>query len=92
MYFETPSNPDLRLFDISALSKAAHDKNPDIQVVVDNTFLTPAFQRCLELGADIVLYSTSKYIAGHADVIGGMLATNSDSLHSKLKKSQYSTL
>jgi len=88
VYFETPSNPDLRLLDIEEISRRVHGVNPNIVVCIDNTFLTPVLQSCIALGADMVLYSTSKYIGGHADIIGGMVTTNSAELYKKLRRSQ----
>ncbi len=74
VFLETPANPNLKLNDIAALSAIAHEKN--IPVVVDNTFMTGMLQRPLELGADIVLYSTTKYIDGHNATVGGALLSN----------------
>jgi cystathionine beta-lyase/cystathionine gamma-synthase len=71
VYIETPSNPLLRLTDIAAVSKVAHAKKK--LVVVDNTFATPYLQRPLELGADIVIHSLTKYLGGHSDVVAGAL-------------------
>ena len=71
VYFETPCNPTLKLVDIQAVAEAAHTYNPAIQVVTDNTFCSPYLQRPLELGADIVVHSATKYINGHSDVIAG---------------------
>jgi cystathionine gamma-lyase len=82
VWIETPTNPLLKLADIAAISKIAKAKN--IITVVDNTFMSPYFQRPLELGADIVVHSTSKYIGGHSDVIGGAVALNRDDLAEKL--------
>lgn len=75
VFLETPANPNLKLNDIAVLSAIAHEKN--IPVVVDNTFMTGMLQRPLELGADIVLYSTTKYIDGHNATVGGALLSNS---------------
>jgi cystathionine gamma-lyase/cystathionine beta-lyase/cystathionine gamma-lyase/homocysteine desulfhydrase len=72
LFLETPTNPVLRLADITALSAAAHARG-DIAVVVDNTFASPAVQQPLLLGADIVLHSTTKYLNGHSDSVGGMV-------------------
>ncbi len=69
VWIETPSNPLLRIVDIAAVSAAAHAKGA--LVVADNTFLSPLWQRPLELGADLVLHSTTKYLNGHSDVVGG---------------------
>jgi cystathionine gamma-synthase/cystathionine gamma-lyase len=71
VYLETPSNPLLKLVDIASVARKAH--RAGAVVVVDNTFATPAFQRPIELGADIVLHSTTKYLGGHSDIIGGAL-------------------
>lgn len=74
LFFETPTNPLLEVFDIKAFSSAA--KKHGVTTIVDNTFATPYFQNPLELGADIVWHSTTKYIGGHSDVIGGVIVTN----------------
>src|SRR5207245_6388190 len=71
---ETPSNPMLNVIDIRAAADAAHAAGAIL--VVDNTFATPFLQRPLELGADIVVHSTTKYLGGHSDVIGGFAATS----------------
>jgi cystathionine gamma-lyase len=83
LWLETPTNPLLKIFDIAALSKLAHSKKA--LVAVDNTFMSSYFQRPLELGADIVVHSVTKYMNGHSDVVGGVLATNSDLLYQELK-------
>lgn len=70
VWVETPSNPLLRVVDISAIASAAHEVGA--QVVVDNTFLSPLLQQPLALGADVVVHSTTKYINGHSDVVGGV--------------------
>ncbi|CEO09373.1 methionine gamma-lyase [Paraclostridium sordellii] len=72
VYLETPANPDLKLIDIEAVSKIAHEKK-DCIVMVDNTFCTPYIQRPLELGADVVVHSATKYLNGHGDVIAGFV-------------------
>ena len=69
-WIETPTNPLLKIVDIAALSEAAHER--DILVGVDNTFATPYLQRPLELGADLVMHSTTKYLGGHSDVVGAI--------------------
>jgi cystathionine gamma-synthase len=74
VWIETPSNPTLAVVDIQAVSGFAHER--DAIVVVDNTFATPYLQRPLELGADVVIHSTTKYLGGHSDVVGGFAATN----------------
>jgi methionine-gamma-lyase len=79
IYFETPTNPSLAIIDISEIVKIAHKAN--IKVVVDNTLATPFLQKPLELGADIVLHSATKYISGHGDTLGGVaIAKNEDYL------------
>eukprot|EP01095_Lingulamoeba_sp_RSL-Kostka_P005065 TRINITY_DN16428_c0_g1_i1.p1 TRINITY_DN16428_c0_g1~~TRINITY_DN16428_c0_g1_i1.p1 ORF type:complete len:417 (-),score=174.38 TRINITY_DN16428_c0_g1_i1:215-1384(-) len=85
VWIETPTNPTLKISDIQALSDIAHAVNSEVIVVVDNTFLSPYFQRPLDFGADIVLHSVSKYINGHSDVIGGIVITNSDEINEKLR-------
>jgi len=71
VYFESPVNPNMRVIDIAAVSRLAHGHNPDIQVMVDNTYCTPALQRPLTLGADLVVHSATKYLGGHGDLIAG---------------------
>ncbi|HEX3670785.1 MAG TPA: PLP-dependent transferase [Candidatus Cybelea sp.] len=77
LWLETPSNPTLRLCDIAALARA---KPPGVVIAVDNTFASPFLQRPLALGADLVVHSTTKYIGGHSDVIGGIVITRSREL------------
>ena len=74
VWLETPTNPLLKVSDIRAIAKQAHDKGA--LLVVDNTFATPVFQKPLELGADIVVHSMTKYLNGHSDVVGGVVITN----------------
>lgn len=81
-WLETPTNPLLKLLDIAAIS---HLKMPGQIVVVDNTFASPYFQSPLALGADVVVYSTTKYIGGHSDVIGGAAVTNEPFLDESIK-------
>ncbi len=78
VYFETPSNPNIKILDIEAIAKMVHAYNPGIKVVVDNTFCTPFIQRPLELGADVVVHSGTKYLNGHGDVISGMIVGKAD--------------
>lgn len=78
IWIETPSNPLLKVVDIKSISEIAHQMG--ILLVVDNTFLSPYFQHPLALGADIVTYSSTKYIGGHSDVLGGAVLTNDDNL------------
>jgi cystathionine gamma-lyase len=82
VWIETPTNPLLKVIDIARICEVAHRRG--VQVLVDNTFCSPYLQSPLELGADLVLYSTTKYIGGHLDVIGGSLAYNREELHQKL--------
>jgi len=81
IWVETPTNPLLSIADIAALSEIGHAARAT--VLVDNTFASPALQQPLTLGADIVLHSTTKYIGGHSDVVGGALVTNSEELDTK---------
>ncbi|KAJ2455994.1 cystathionine gamma-lyase cys3 [Coemansia sp. RSA 2336] len=83
VWIETPTNPTLRLVDIAAVSAIAHEAG--LFVVVDNTFLSPYFQTPLDLGADIVVHSATKYLNGHSDVVMGVAATNNDALASKIR-------
>jgi len=76
VWLETPTNPLLHLCDIEELSRLAKARNPEVLVAVDNTFATPYLQRPLEMGADIVQHSTTKYLSGHSDVIGGAIVTD----------------
>jgi cystathionine beta-lyase/cystathionine gamma-synthase len=82
VWLETPTNPLLNVIDIRAAADAAHAAGA--MVVVDNTFATPYLQLPLELGADIVLHSTTKYLGGHSDVLGGFAATNDPTLAERL--------
>jgi cystathionine gamma-lyase len=83
IWLETPTNPLLRLIDIQAVAEIAHRYN--VLVVVDNTFASPYFQQPLKLGADIVIHSTTKYINGHSDVIGGALVLNNEEVYEAIK-------
>ena len=82
VWLESPTNPLLKLVDIEAVSKLAHARQ--VLVVVDNTFMSPYFQRPLSLGADIVVHSATKYLGGHSDVIGGTLVVNREDLFERL--------
>jgi cystathionine gamma-synthase len=82
VWIETPTNPLLSIVDIAAVSALAHERGA--QAVVDNTFATPYLQQPLALGADVVVHSTTKYLGGHSDVVGGFLATNDDELAGRL--------
>jgi len=83
VWLETPTNPLLRLVDIAAVAAIAHRHK--LLVVVDNTFASPYFQQPLKLGADIVVHSTTKYINGHSDVIGGALVLNDEATYESIK-------
>jgi cystathionine gamma-lyase len=83
IWLESPTNPLLRLVDIQAVAKIAHKHK--LLVVVDNTFASPYFQQPLKLGADIVVHSTTKYINGHSDVIGGALVVNNEEVYEAIK-------
>lgn len=72
VYFETPANPNMRLVDIAAVAGIAHEQ--DATVIVDNTYATPYLTRPIELGADLVLHSATKYLGGHGDVVAGLIA------------------
>ncbi|WP_419817438.1 cystathionine gamma-synthase [Glaciibacter flavus] len=87
LWIETPSNPLMTVSDITALAEIGHEAG--LIVVVDNTFASPALQQPLSLGADVVVHSTTKYIGGHSDVIGGALVINDDELHEKAKFVQF---
>lgn len=78
VYFETPCNPTLKVVDIAAIAEAAHTYNPEIRVIVDNTFCSPYLQQPLDLGADVVVHSATKYINGHGDVIAGFIVGKAD--------------
>jgi cystathionine beta-lyase/cystathionine gamma-synthase len=83
VWLETPTNPLLNVIDIPAAAEAAHAAGA--MVVVDNTFATPYLQQPLELGADIVVHSTTKYLGGHSDVVGGFAATNDPTVAERLQ-------
>lgn len=82
-WIESPTNPLLQIVDIRAIAEIANSGN--ITLVVDNTFATPYFQRPLDLGADIIVHSTTKYLGGHSDVIGGAVITNDKGWYEKIK-------
>ena len=82
VWIETPTNPTLKLVDIRRIVEIAHSHN--IMCVVDNTFMSPYFQRPLELGADVVVHSTTKYINGHSDVVGGAVVTSNPQYAEKI--------
>ena len=82
VWLETPTNPTLKLADIKAI--ASHCQEHGLMLVVDNTFMSPFFQTPLLLGADVVVHSTTKYLNGHSDVVGGIIVTNDDALAERL--------
>jgi cystathionine gamma-synthase len=82
VWIETPTNPLLKVVDVAAISGVAHDAGA--RVVVDNTFATPYLQRPIELGADVVVHSVTKYLAGHSDLVLGAIVTNDDGLRERL--------
>ncbi len=86
IWLETPTNPLLKLCDITEISKIA--KARKVITVVDNTFASPYLQNPLDLGADVVLHSTTKYLGGHSDVVGGAISLSSDKLYDKLRFNQ----
>ena len=83
IFVETPTNPMLNLTDLRAVAELG--RSHGLITVCDNTFMSPFFQRPLEFGIDLVLHSTTKYINGHSDVIGGIVVTRSDDLHTRLR-------
>ncbi|HXF74388.1 MAG TPA: cystathionine gamma-synthase [Actinomycetota bacterium] len=83
VWVETPTNPLLKVVDIAAVAEAAHAAGA--RVVVDNTFATPYLQRPLELGADVVVHSVTKYLGGHSDLVGGAVVTSDDELAERLR-------
>ncbi len=84
---ETPTNPVLELTDLKAVAAICREKG--LTLVVDNTFMTPYFQRPLELGADVVLHSATKYLNGHSDMVGGIVLTSDETLHEKIRFMQF---
>src|SRR5262249_49303022 len=82
LLFETPTNPLLNIIDIEACVKIAH--RHEVTVIVDNTFATPYFQNPLHYGADIVWHSTTKYMGGHSDIVGGAIMTNNAAIKKEL--------
>ncbi|MGC8618787.1 MAG: trans-sulfuration enzyme family protein [Thermoplasmata archaeon] len=86
VWVETPSNPLMKVLDLRSLSERCREN--DVMLVVDNTFASPYFQNPLDFGADIVIHSTTKYINGHSDSLGGSVMLNDESLYGKLKFNQ----
>ncbi|MEO0093906.1 MAG: aminotransferase class I/II-fold pyridoxal phosphate-dependent enzyme, partial [candidate division WOR-3 bacterium] len=85
IFLETPANPTLAISDISAIARLASNSSNKIILVVDNTFCSPIIQKPLELGADIVIHSMTKYLNGHADVVAGMIVVKDQALFDKLR-------
>jgi cystathionine gamma-synthase len=85
IWVETPTNPRLDVVDVAGVVKAAREADSKPLVAVDNTFATPANQRPLELGADFVVHSTTKYLGGHSDVVGGVVVTADDHWYERLR-------
>jgi cystathionine beta-lyase/cystathionine gamma-synthase len=83
LFVETPTNPVLQITDIAAAADLAHSHRA--RLVVDNTFMSPYFQKPLSLGADAVMHSATKYLNGHSDVVGGILVTSDEELHDELR-------
>ena len=86
IWIETPTNPLLKIADIRAIAQIA--KRHGLILVVDNTFLSPYFKKPLSLGADVVVYSTTKYIGGHSDALGGSVVTNDEDIYQKISYNQ----
>ncbi|XP_012721516.1 cystathionine gamma-lyase [Fundulus heteroclitus] len=85
VWLETPTNPTMKVVDIKACSELVHEHSKDIVVVVDNTFMSAYFQRPLALGADICMYSATKYMNGHSDVVMGLVSVNREDLNERLR-------
>lgn len=88
VWIETPTNPTLKVVDIKAVCDLVRKRQSRAIVVVDNTLATPVFQRPLELGADVVLHSLSKYINGHFDAVMGAIMTNDENLFRQIEHIQ----
>lgn len=86
LWLETPTNPGLRVVDIAAMSRIARERGA--KLCIDGTFASPVLQRPLELGADIVMHSSTKFLGGHSDVLGGVVLTSDDGLAEQLRFSQ----
>ncbi|MEL7610887.1 PLP-dependent aspartate aminotransferase family protein [Vreelandella titanicae] len=87
--FETPTNPFLKTIDIQKTSTLVKSINPDALIIVDNTWATPLYQNPLTLGADLTIYSATKYFSGHSDVMGGIVTTNNALLYEKLLSERF---
>ena len=84
VWLQSPTNPLLSVSDIAQISETVHNHSREINLVVDNTFATPYLQRPMELGADIVVHSTTKYLGGHSDLVGGAAITKHEETHKQL--------
>ncbi|WP_185854870.1 trans-sulfuration enzyme family protein [Blattabacterium cuenoti] len=91
VWLESPTNPTLKISDIKYINEISKKINPNILVVVDNTFATPALQNPLSLGTDIVIHSATKYLAGHSDVLAGLITVKNPDLYEQLKYIQNAT-
>lgn len=89
VFFETPTNPLLKTVSIRDVRALCKERNPDCLVVVDNTWATPLFQNALALGADICVYSATKYFAGHSDCMGGFITTYDESLNEQMRQYRF---
>jgi cystathionine gamma-lyase len=85
VWVETPTNPRLQVVDLAAVAGAAREHNPAVRLMVDNTFATPYLQQPLALGAHLVVHSTTKYLGGHSDVVGGAMLTSDAEMYERLK-------
>jgi cystathionine beta-lyase/cystathionine gamma-synthase len=88
IFLESPANPTTELVDIEKVAGAVHGFNPGIVVLVDNSLLTPVFQRPLALGADIVVHSATKHLSGHADLTMGTVSMNRKDLYLRVQENQ----
>ncbi|WP_185866078.1 trans-sulfuration enzyme family protein [Blattabacterium cuenoti] len=91
VWLESPTNPTLKISDIEYISEESKKINPKVLIVVDNTFASPAIQNPLKLGADIIIHSATKYLAGHSDVLAGLITVKDPDLYEKLKYIQNAT-
>lgn len=90
LWVETPSNPLMKITDLAAIAQLARDAGPNVMTVCDGTFATPILQQPLALGIDLVAHSTTKYISGHSDVVGGVLITKNDNyLFERARRAQH---
>ncbi|NBV50257.1 PLP-dependent transferase [bacterium] len=89
IFFETPTNPFLKSISISKVQQIARESQPSVRIVVDNTWATPFFQRPLELGADVCVYSATKFYSGHSDCMGGVLTTNHEDLAETIAQNRF---